>query len=85
MKKEALFLILKEKIALVVDGIEGNSITETTSLKELGINSIDRAEIIMLTLEAIQMKTPMVDFAAAKNIGELCAIFQSKWEAGSRN
>src|SRR5690348_2305558 len=78
MEKNDIFMIIKEKVSLVMDDIDQNKINQSVSLKELGLNSIDRAEIIMLTLEALQLKSSLVDFAVAKNIGELCDIMKSK-------
>jgi polyketide biosynthesis acyl carrier protein len=80
MEKEDIYQILKEKISVVMDGVDENKISPSASLKELGLNSIDRAEILMLTLEALQLKTPLVEFASAKNIDELCDIFKRNGE-----
>lgn len=51
------------------------TISPQDSLRDLGANSVDRAEIIMLTLARLNLKVPLVNFAQAKNIGELIDIF----------
>lgn len=45
------------------------------SLRDLGANSVDRAEIIMLTLARLKLKIPLVEFASAKNIAGLMDVF----------
>lgn len=48
------------------------------SLKALGANSVDRADIIMLTLETLSLRIPMVDLARAENIDALADIIHAK-------
>lgn len=48
------------------------------SLKALGANSVDRADIIMLTLETLSLRIPMVDLARAENIDGLADIIHAK-------
>ncbi|MBX3709973.1 MAG: acyl carrier protein [Gammaproteobacteria bacterium] len=78
MEKNDIFMLIKEKISIVMNDIDENKIKPSASLKELGLNSIDRAEIILLTLETLQLKSSLVDFAMAKNIGELCDMIKNK-------
>ncbi|MBP6919314.1 MAG: hypothetical protein KBB94_10420 [Legionellaceae bacterium] len=51
------------------------AITPLQSLRTLGANSIDRAEIITLTLKQLNLKILLIEFATAKNLGELTNIF----------
>ena len=50
----------------------------TDSLKELGANSVDRSEIIMMTLESLSVRIPLIEMAKARNIGELAGIIHAK-------
>lgn len=77
-EKNDILALLKEKARIVSSDINEKDITMTASLKDLGLNSIDRAEIIMLILESLEIKAPMADFAQAKNVGELCHLFEEK-------
>ena len=47
-----------------------------TSLKALGANSIDRADIIMMTLETLALNIPLHEMAKAENIGDLAGMLQ---------
>lgn len=54
--------------------------TESDSLRGLGANSIDRSEIIMMTMESMSANIPLIYTAKAKNIGELASILFEKQE-----
>lgn len=81
VNRQNVWQILKENIIEVFPNLSTANINETDSLKDLGANSIDRAEIIMLTMSRLKLKVPLVAFASAKNIGSLLDIFCSEFES----
>jgi polyketide biosynthesis acyl carrier protein len=81
MDKAYIFSILKKGIAEIMIDVDINSITMQESLKELGMNSIDRAEILLHTMESLQVNVPMMKFATAKNIGEIVDVFKNCCES----
>lgn len=48
------------------------------SLKNLGANSIDRSEIVMMTLESLNLTVPLIELANAENLDELAGLIPSK-------
>lgn len=74
MTREEVFKKLKEAINYILPEIDLNGITMEDSLKEIGANSVDRAEIIYMTLEDSNVKLPMVSFNDAKNINDIIDI-----------
>lgn len=70
--------IIIENAKEVVPPLKNHEFKPEDSLKGLGANSVDRSEIIMMTLEALSARIPMIHFAKAENIGELAAIFYEK-------
>jgi polyketide biosynthesis acyl carrier protein len=78
INRENLLQTIRESILEIFPTLSSTQITEEDSLKNLGANSIDRAEIIMLTLGRLQLKVPLVLFAPAKNIGALIDIFDQE-------
>lgn len=62
----------------VIPELDGHPFTPADSLRDLGANSIDRAEIIMMTLESLSISVPLVELADAKNIGELAGVIHAK-------
>lgn len=73
--RDQVLAALKSSIIEVFPEFVTQELCLEKSLQNIGANSIDRAEIIMLTMERLKLKKPMLDFAQAKNIGELVDIF----------
>lgn len=71
MTRQEIFYLLKKAIEEILPEINLEEITLEDSLKEIGANSSDRAEIIYMTMEEVHVKLPMVTFNNAKNIGEI--------------
>jgi polyketide biosynthesis acyl carrier protein len=49
--------------------------------KDLGANSVDRAESAMLVQELLDLSVPRVELFGTKNIGELADLFLQKLNA----
>lgn len=78
MSKDEIFQIIVRHTCEVIPDLEGYEFQPTDSLKTLGANSIDRADIIMMTLESLSLNIPMMTMAKAENIGQLAAIIHEK-------
>ncbi len=81
MNKEQIFQIIKKYTCEIAPELEKVPITPTDSLKNLGIDSVNRAEIIMMVMEDLSLNIPRIELAGAKNIGELADLFVGKLEA----
>ena len=75
MKKDFIFNVMLKNILDVLPQLGTSSITQENSLKELGANSIDRAEILIQSMSELKLKIPLIEFAGAKNIGQLVDVF----------
>lgn len=62
----------------VVPGLQQHNFQPTDSLKALGANSVDRADIIMFTLETLSLNIPLSAMAKADNISDLARIIHEK-------
>jgi polyketide biosynthesis acyl carrier protein len=62
----------------IVPGLADHTFTATDSLKGLGANSIDRADIIMMTLETLKKSMPLMELAKAENIADLSRLIHEK-------
>ena len=78
MDVNPIFNILCEHISDVLVLEDDQVITQTDSMAALGANSIDRSEIIMMTLETLELNIPLVDTFGPKNLGELAQLLASK-------
>ena len=74
MSKEEIFEIIKENILDMIPELDLSEVTMKDSLKEIGANSVDRADIIMFTMESLNIRIPMVKFGNAANIGDIVDI-----------
>lgn len=78
MDKEQIFLVIKQNLIEVIPELANRSVTINDSLRDLGANSIDRAEILVKSMATLKLITPLVDFGQAKNIEELVIIILDK-------
>ncbi len=78
MNKEQIFEIIVRHTRDVLPGFEDRQFQFSDSLRELGANSIDRSEIVMLTLESLSLKIPLIRVVKAENIGELADLLHAE-------
>ena len=81
MTRDGIFNIIVQHSCEVIPELETHSFVETDRLADLGANSMDRADIIMMTLESLSLKIPLVELAKAKNLGELTALLYEKYQS----
>lgn len=55
----------------IMPELGGQTVSREDSLAALGVNSIDRAEILLVAMDALQIDAPISRFHGAANIGEL--------------
>jgi len=78
MTENEVFAVVQKNIWDVLFHLEGQEIPIDASLKELGANSIDRADIAVQCVEDLQIKIPMVEFAGVQNIEGLVNLLTRK-------
>lgn len=78
MNVNDIFNIIVRNTCEVVPALEGHSFQFDDSLRDLGANSVDRSEIVMMTLESLSLNIPMIQIARAENMGELASILHEK-------
>lgn len=80
MDEQQIFIVIKQKIIEVIPELSNREISTNDSLRELGANSVDRAEILIESMSALQLKVPLVDFGEAKNIADIVSVFSHKMQ-----
>jgi polyketide biosynthesis acyl carrier protein len=65
----------------VLAGLDDHIFTDSDRLADLGANSVDRADIVMLVQESLGLSVPRVELFGPKNIGELADLLLSKLDA----
>ncbi len=71
MNPQAIFDIIVRHTRDIRPDLTAHTFRFDDALRDLGANSIDRAEIVMLTLETLSLQVPLVELAGAGNVGEL--------------
>jgi polyketide biosynthesis acyl carrier protein len=77
MSKEQILEVIFRHIREAIPGLADHPFQPGDSLKALGANSIDRADIIMMTLESLSLSIPLIKMAKAENIGDLASIIHA--------
>lgn len=78
MNQDAIFRVLVENTRELLPELNDHNFSPEDSLRALGANSIDRAEIITMTLEAVKATIPLVELAEAADMGELAGIIHAR-------
>lgn len=81
MNVTEVFETITTHVREVLPALEEHDFQLTDSLRELGANSIDRSEVVMMTLESLSLNIPLIAIAKAENIGELADIFYQKMQS----
>ncbi|EJQ38410.1 hypothetical protein IEE_05051 [Bacillus cereus BAG5X1-1] len=81
MKKEDIFELITQKAIEVIPELENYSFKPNDQLADLGANSVDRAEIVMLLLESLSLQIPRIELFGVKNIGELADVLYEKLQS----
>ena len=78
MTQDDVFTVVKKNIREVLDHLNGQEIPLEASLKDLGANSLDRADITVQCMEDLQLKIPLVEFGGINNIEGLVNLLTRK-------
>ncbi|MUL34706.1 acyl carrier protein [Priestia megaterium] len=78
MKKQEIFELVVNNICEVLPELEVHSFKPADQLVSLGANSVDRVEIVLMTMEALELRIPRVELSGVNNIGELVEVLYDK-------
>ena len=78
MTKEAIFEIIKRNLLEILPDLAAESIVPTQSMKDLGANSVDRADVVIQTKEELELKFPLSELGGLENIQGLVDFFYAK-------
>ncbi|MEM0939180.1 MAG: acyl carrier protein [Bacteroidota bacterium] len=80
MEKDTLLDLLKTHLTEIIPELEGKSILVDEPLRDLGANSVDRGELITLTLEQLELDIARVELVGAQTLDELADVLLEKME-----
>jgi polyketide biosynthesis acyl carrier protein len=81
MNKQRIVELIGEHAASVLPSLQGYSFAANDRLQDLGANSVDRVEILMMVLDSLSLSIPRVELFGPKNIGELAELLVGKLQA----
>lgn len=78
MTADRIFELLCAQARIVIPELSERSIAPTDAMADLGLDSIDRSEVIVGALDKLGLKVRMVDLHGPRNLGELAELLASK-------
>ena len=78
MTKNDIFEMVKNLLMEWVSEVDPSAIRPEVSLRDLGADSVERADLIIETMEALQLKVPLSEFGSLKNIQELVDFLHAR-------
>ncbi|AJW94424.1 acyl carrier protein [Burkholderia gladioli] len=78
MNRDAIFDVLVGHTREILPELGDRQIRSEDRLADLGANSVDRAEIVMLTLESLSLRLPLVETSGPNNLGELADLLHAR-------
>lgn len=74
MKKIEIYKIVKNNILKTLPTLQSNKIKINKNLIDLGANSVDRMDIIINSMEDLNLKIPLLKFNNISNIENIIKI-----------
>lgn len=76
--KTDVFDVVKNNILHSLTTLDPTAIQREASMKDLGANSIDRADVVVKSMADLSLKIPLIEFAKVSNIGGLVDLLYNK-------
>ena len=85
MTRSQMFDVVKGNIEKIVEEAAGREITESTSMIDLGADSLQIVEVVSRSIKELRLKVPRTDLASARTVKDLLDLFErSAQQAATR-
>jgi polyketide biosynthesis acyl carrier protein len=78
MTTDSVLTVIKQVIFEVLPQSRGIQIEPTDALEQLGANSVERADIVLMVLEKLNLNISLVEVFGPRNIGDLAELLHAK-------
>jgi len=78
VSREAVERVVRDVIAVVLPSVPAAAIEGNKHLRDLGADSVDRVEIILILLERLHLDEPMSSFSALPNVDALAGFLYER-------
>jgi polyketide biosynthesis acyl carrier protein len=76
--KDQIIKLIKENLLEIIPELEGEEISHDESFVDLGANSVDRGELLTLTIERLNLGISRIELVRAQTINELADLVIQK-------
>ena len=78
MTYDEVYEVVKQQITKVLPSVSPDMIHADASLKDLGADSVDRADISTMSMEQLGLRLPLVELGKVTNIRGLIELLQEQ-------
>lgn len=78
MDRNTVLTTILQQIRIVEPAMLEQDISAEDSMVDIGIDSVSRQDVLILTMEALGLDLPMVQLFGPRNIGELADLLYAK-------
>ena len=78
LDRDGVFAVIVRSVREVVPELDTHSFQAGDQLKELGLDSVERSEVIVLTLQALGLAIPLREVHGPRNLGELADLLVAR-------
>ncbi len=72
--RHRVFLVVRRNLLEVVPDIDPAGVTLDVAMSDLGCNSIDRAEVVTLSMEDLGVVVPVMEFRRVSDLRSLVSL-----------
>jgi polyketide biosynthesis acyl carrier protein len=78
VSRETIARVVREVIAVILPSVAVDEIAGDKHLRDLGADSVDRVEIILMILDRLHLDEPMTVFSSVPNIDGLVTVLHER-------
>lgn len=78
MQSEEILQLIARSTCELAPALSTHTFRREDRLAELGLHSVDRAEVLIAVLEALSLTIPLAQLSGPQNLGELADLLQAK-------
>jgi polyketide biosynthesis acyl carrier protein len=78
VSREAIERVVREVIAVILPSVPADAIAGNKHLRDLGADSVDRVEIILMLLDRLHLDEPMSTFSQVPDVDGLVTLLHER-------
>lgn len=72
--EDSVLEVIRRNLLVVLPDLDPAAVTPRRSLAELGCNSVDRADVVAMTMEELNVRIPITEFAEVQDLRSLVGL-----------